>query len=93
LVASMALRRAHDGGVAKAGDRYVDGGFPTPGYLDGVFDELINTGLLALADEDPYGLRRVSVTEAGRARYAQLVDTRQRAGLWVPKPRRKEVDW
>jgi hypothetical protein len=40
LVASMVLQRAHGGGVAKAGDRYLDGGFPTPGYLAGAFDEL-----------------------------------------------------
>ncbi len=52
LVVSLALRRACDGGVAKAGDRYVDGGSPTPGYLAGAFDELINAGLLVLADED-----------------------------------------
>lgn len=87
LVTSLALRRAHDGGVAKVGDRYVDSGSPTPSYLAGAFDELINAGLLALADEDQYGLRRVSVTEAGHARSAQLGDTRQQAGLWVPKPR------
>lgn len=87
LVASLALRRAHDGGVAKVGDRYLDRGHPAPGYLTGAFDELINAGLLALADEDPYGLRRISVTEAGRIRYAHLRGTRQRTGLWVPEPR------
>lgn len=87
LVASLVLRRAHDGGVAKVGDRYLDGGHPTPGYLAGAFDELINAGLLAIADADPYGFRRVSVTETGRTRYAQLRDTRQSAGLWVPEPR------
>jgi hypothetical protein len=87
LVASLVLRLACDGGVAKVRDRYVDGGFPTPGYLAGVFDGLINAGLLTLAEEDPYGIQRVGVTEVGRARYAQLRDTRQPAGLWVPEPR------
>jgi hypothetical protein len=87
LVASLVLRLACDGGVVKVGDRYVDGGFPTPGYLAGVFDGLINAGLLTLTEEDPYGMRQVSVTEAGRARYAQLRDTRPSAGLWVPEPR------
>ncbi|MGH3752345.1 MAG: hypothetical protein ACRDRP_06540 [Pseudonocardiaceae bacterium] len=87
LVASLVLRRACDGGVAKAGNRYVDSGSPTPRYQAGTFDELINTGFLALAEQDLYGLRRVSVTEAGRVQYAQLVDIRTRAGQWVPKPR------
>jgi len=87
LVASLVLRLACDGGVAKVGDQYLDGGFPTPGYLAGVFDGLINAGLLALAEEDPSGMRRVSVTEAGHVRYAQLRDTRQPAGLGVPEPR------
>jgi hypothetical protein len=87
LVASLVLRLACDGGVAKVGDRYLDGGFPTPGCLAGVFDGLINAGLLVLGDEDPSGIRQVRITEAGHARYAHLRDTRPRAGLWVPEPR------
>lgn len=47
-----------------------DRGHLTPGYLGGMFDELVDGGLLALADEDPYGSRRVGVTEAGRVLYA-----------------------
>jgi hypothetical protein len=81
------LRLACDGGVAKVGDRYLDGGLPTPDYLAGVFDGLINAGLLTLAEQDPSGMRRVSVTKAGHARYGQLRDTRRRADLWIPEPR------
>ena len=81
LVASMVLRRACDGGVAKVGDCYFDRGHSTPGYLAGAFDELINAGLLALADEDPYGFRRVSVTEAGHVRcVANCGDRRSESG-------------
>ncbi|MGQ0717364.1 MAG: hypothetical protein ACT4NP_08615 [Pseudonocardiales bacterium] len=87
LVASPALRRAHDGGVAKAGGSLPRSRSSGLGVPDRAFDELINAGLLALANEDPYGLRRVSVTEVGRTRYAHLRGTRQRTGLWVPEPR------
>jgi hypothetical protein len=87
LVASLVFHLVCEGGVAKVGDRYVDGGVPTPDYLAGVFDGLINAGLLILAEQDPSGMRRVGVTEAGHVRYAQLRDMRQPAGLRVPEPR------
>jgi hypothetical protein len=87
LVASLVLRLVCDGGVTKIGDRYLDGGLPTPDYWAGVFDGLINAGLLTLAEEDPYGMRRVGVTETGHIRYAQLRDTHPRSGLRVPEPR------
>lgn len=65
LVVSRVLQRAHTDGVAKLGDRYLDGGLLTPGSLAGVFDELLDTGLLALADPDRDGLRQVTLTTAG----------------------------
>jgi hypothetical protein len=87
LMASLVLRLACDDGVTKVGDHYLDRGFPTPDYLAGVFDGLINAGLLTLGEEDPSGMQQVSITEAGHARYAQLRNTHQPAGLQVPKPR------
>ena len=72
LVASLALRRAYGGAVAKSGDHYLDRGSLTPSHLAGAFDEFIAVGLLALGDPDPYQLRWVTVTDAGHVRYAQL---------------------
>lgn len=71
FLASLALRRASGGRVAKLGGDYFDWGHPMPSYLTGAFDELAETGLLALAEEYPCGMRRVTLTRAGRARYAQ----------------------
>ena len=87
LVASLVFHLVCDGGVTKVGDRYLDGGLPTPDYLAGVFDGLINAGLLTLAEQNPSGMRQVSVTEAGHVRYARLRNTRQPTGLRVPEPR------
>jgi hypothetical protein len=84
LLASWALRRAHRGGVAKSGDQYVDHGRLRLSYLARTFAELTEAGLLTPADEDPWGLRRLSLTETGRAHYAQLSTRRMR--LSVPKP-------
>lgn len=72
LLALLALRRAAGGGVAKSGDRYLEWGHPTPSYLAGVFEELADTGLVALTEKDPWGLHRVSLTPAGHLRYEQL---------------------
>jgi DNA-binding MarR family transcriptional regulator len=86
LLASWALRRAHRGRVAKSGDQYVDYGRLTLSYLTRTLDELTKAGLLALAEEDPWGLRRVSLTETGHAHYAQLAATPRRVTLSVPEP-------
>lgn len=86
LVVSLTLKRAHGGGVAKLGDRYLDGGFPTPGYLTGAFDELIATGLLAIASPDSGGLQRVTLTGAGHARYTEPRAAPRRAAVRVPDP-------
>jgi hypothetical protein len=83
LVASLALRRAYGGAVAKSGDHYLDRGSLTPSHLAGAFDEFIAGGLLALGDLDPHQLRWVTVTDAGHVRYAQLRSTTQQASLRV----------
>lgn len=80
LIASLVMQRAHTGGVAMLCEEYLDRGFPTPGYLAELFDELTDTGLLALTDKDPWGLRRITLTAAEQARDMQLRDTAHRAG-------------
>ena len=84
LLAYWALRRAYGGGVAKSGDQYVDHGHLRLSYLTQTFDELTNAGLLTLADADPSGLQRVSLTKTGRAHYTQL--TAHRVTRSVPEP-------
>ncbi|MGH3914614.1 MAG: hypothetical protein ACRDTC_14590 [Pseudonocardiaceae bacterium] len=44
----LALRRVHDGGVARSAGAYFDHGRPTPGHLTEVFDRLVWTGLVAV---------------------------------------------
>src|SRR5262245_10498548 len=80
----IALRRVHDGGMAKSAGAYFDHGRPTPEHLAGVFDRLVWTGLVTVADGDPiWELRRLGLTDAGAARYAVLSE-RQRAGPQAP---------
>lgn len=86
LLASLALRRVSGGGVAKSGGHYFEWGHPTVSYLTEVFDELVSTRLLSLAEEDPCGLRRVSFTPAGHVRYVQLSAMPVGAPLRVPNP-------
>lgn len=88
LVASLALRRAYGGAVAKSGDHYLDRGSLTPSHLAGAFDEFIAVGLLALGDPDPYQLRWVTVlmpdTFGMRSCVEQLMrSTTQQASLRV----------
>ena len=83
----MALRRVHDGGVAKSAGVYFDHGRPTAEHLAGVFDRLVWTGLVSIADGDPiWELRRLSLTDAGSARYATLRSERQRDSPQAPPP-------
>lgn len=73
LYERIALRRIHDGGVAKAAGAYLDHGRPTPGYLADVFDRLTWTGWAIVADgHPPCELRRLALTDTGQARYAAL---------------------
>ncbi|MGH3966444.1 MAG: hypothetical protein ACRDRY_24905 [Pseudonocardiaceae bacterium] len=86
FLASLVLQRVHRGEVAKSGDHYSDRGCPIPSYLTEAFDELADGGLLALAEQDPLGLRRISLTDPGTARYVQLSAPPRRAVLRVPDP-------
>jgi hypothetical protein len=72
LLAWVALSRVNDGGVTRLGDDYLDHGSLTPDYLAGAFAELLDTGSLAVADPDLGAPRRVTITDAGHIRYAQL---------------------
>jgi hypothetical protein len=99
LLAALALRRTAGGGIDKWDDHYFDSGRPTPSWLAGVFEELIGTGLLALAEQEHPGLRRMrrmSLTSAGLLRYEQLRDllrrpARQDPGLAVKRSLLREV--
>ncbi|MCA1672344.1 MAG: hypothetical protein LC799_09135 [Actinobacteria bacterium] len=86
----IALRRVHDGGVAKVAGVYLDHGRPVPSHLIEVFDRLTWAGLVTVAEGDPlWELRRLSLTAAGQARYAALCEERQqqpRAPLEAPAP-------
>jgi len=86
LVAALVLHRAHGSGVAKLGADYLDHGLPTPGSLAGVFDELRDTGLLALAGPGPEGLRRVTLITVGHTRCEQLPGTPRPLCLPVSAP-------
>ena len=82
----MALRRVSDGGVTQAGACWLDSGHRVPGYIADALTELLGKGLVALADQDPYGLRRSALTDSGAARYQRLCRQRQ-VTLRVPAPR------
>ena len=69
----------------------IPGGRPVPArhpyvQLPLATAEPVNDHLLVLADPDPRGLRRVSLTSARYARCEQLRGASQRAGLPVPDP-------
>ncbi|MGH3872568.1 MAG: hypothetical protein ACRDSR_13855 [Pseudonocardiaceae bacterium] len=82
----IALRRVTDGGIARTGGCWLDGGHRVPGYVTGALTESLAGGLVALADQDPYGMRRATLTDSGAARYEWLCQQRQ-ATLQVPTPR------
>lgn len=86
LLASWALRRAYRGGVAKSGDHYFDRGHLMLSHLTGALDELVEGGMLTLAPEDTWGLRRVSLTAAGHDQYPQLSCPPRRVAPPVPDP-------
>jgi hypothetical protein len=86
----MGLRRVNRGGLAKLGERYLDGGRPVPGFLvPHVVEALIEDGMIELGppDLDSGGMRRAGLTEAGRARYGELCrQQRRRPDPPVPPP-------
>jgi len=60
-------------GIAQSAGTYFDQGRPTAGYLGEVFDRLVWSGLVSVAEGDPlWELRGLSLTEVGAARYAAL---------------------
>lgn len=75
VIAWIALRRVHGGAVARVGSCWVDGGRRLPDYLPAVLDEFVTAGLVALAAPDPVAevSLRASLTEAGHARYGELL--------------------
>ncbi|MGH3549732.1 MAG: hypothetical protein ACRDQU_16830 [Pseudonocardiaceae bacterium] len=72
LLAWIVLSRVHDGGVTRQHGDYFDRNVLTPNYLAEPFARLTDTGQMALADPDPTGRQQVTITDAGRTRYAQL---------------------
>lgn len=86
LFAWIALRRVHGGRVTQLGGDYFDGGCPVPCFLPEVLDELITAGLVALTGPDPMaaGTHRVTITDAGYARYADLGGRERQAALRTP---------
>jgi hypothetical protein len=81
----MALRRADTGRVARFEGCYYDSGRRVPCFLPDAFDELIESGLLTLAEPDPgsVGWCRVALTSTGRARFAVLSEREQQ---WARRP-------
>ncbi len=75
LAVWIALRRAHQGGVANlAGQCWLDSGHRVPGYVADALDELTSAGLLVLGEVEPKacGVRRITVTDTGCAHYVAL---------------------
>jgi hypothetical protein len=71
--------------VARLGDCWLESGHRVPSYVTDALTELLAGGLVALADQDPYGLRRAALTDAGTIRYEWLGQQRQIA-VQVPVP-------
>ncbi len=73
----LALLRAHEGGLTKLNNGYLNHGRPVAGYLADALETLIRTEQLALGAPSPSGQRQVRVTHAGQARFAQLCNTQR----------------
>lgn len=70
----LALRRVSRGRVAKLGDHWLDARRPVPCFLPDALNELIQAGLVTLADPDADNAvqRRATLTDVGLSRYAAL---------------------
>lgn len=68
----IGLRRVSGGGVAKLGDRWLEGGHRVPGYVTEALAVLCGDGLVTLADPEPWGMARAALTDVDTARYQQL---------------------
>ena len=87
----IALRRAHEGGVASLKSQWLDSGRQVPGYVAEALDRLISGGLLVLGEAEPEscGVRRITVTDSGCARYVALCQIHKPRGTAsVSTPRR-----
>jgi hypothetical protein len=75
-VDGIALSLVNTGEVTKHHQTYFKSGHPLPAWLlpDLLFDALVADGLLALtpSNDQQQGAARVSLTDTGRACYAQL---------------------
>lgn len=78
LTAWLALRRVNEGGVALLDGSCYHYGRAVPHYLNAPLVELVKTGWLMLAEADPEvgGMRKVTLTEGGRELYATLCGKR-----------------
>lgn len=75
----LTLRRVKRGGVAREqGGELVDFGQPLGSFVVQMLTELIDAGLLEVAEASPQGLAGVRHTDAGRARYARLCRQQRR---------------
>ena len=86
----IALRRAHQGGVANLADHWLDSGRQVPSVVADALDRLTSAGLLILGDVDPKacGVRRVTVTDTGCAHYVALCQVHRpnrRAAVGTPQ--------
>ncbi|MGH3837590.1 MAG: hypothetical protein ACRDSF_18095 [Pseudonocardiaceae bacterium] len=72
----IALRRVAGGGVTQASGCWLDSGHRVPGYVADALTQLLAGGLVALADQDPYGMRRLTLTDSGATRYTWLCQQR-----------------
>lgn len=77
----IALRRVSDGGIARMGDCWFDGGRRVPCYVTDTLAGQCEAGLVTLADPDEWGLARAALTGTGTTRYEQLCRQRQRVGI------------
>lgn len=79
LIDFLALRRVcgrADSHIGKVGDDYVENGRPLLVFLADGLTALIEVGHVTLGEPDTTscGIRRVTVTASGRARYEELCD-------------------
>lgn len=73
----LALHRAHEGGVTKLNNGFLNHGRPVAGYLADAIDGLIRSEHLVLGQPSPSGQRQIRVTHTGQTRYAQLCTTQR----------------
>jgi len=74
-----ALRRVNGGGVARSGDCWLQHGRPLGLLLTEFLGVLLEEGLVQTGDPSPEdSLSRVTLTDAGKARYSELCRQQRR---------------